>query len=210
VHTFLGLQNRVKTISESDLLVVRDFFDAKTCRALIEEMRHSPASAALTYGKGEGIVDERVRRVRQVSMSSESTRFVIGRLEDHRENLERHFDIKLGACEPPQFLCYRVGDFFVAHQDGNTGLIDLDTDRARRISVTIFLNEQSTDQDGDTYCGGSLVFSDWRTGARREVYGENGMLVAFRSEMTHEVTLVTYGERYAIVSWYRRRPTGSD
>jgi len=36
---------------------------------LIEEMRLAPASPALTYGKGEGIVDERIRRVRQVSMS---------------------------------------------------------------------------------------------------------------------------------------------
>lgn len=191
------------------MLTVTDFFDAKTCRALIEEMRHSPASAALTYGKGQGIVDERVRRVRQVSMPSESTRYVIGRLEEHRENLEHQFDIKLGACEPPQFLCYRVGDFFVAHQDGNTGLIDLETDRTRRISITLFLNEQSIDQHGDTYCGGSLVFSDWRTGARREVSSKTGMLVAFRSETTHEVTLVTYGERYAIVSWYGRRATDS-
>lgn len=170
-------------------------------------MRHSPVSAAPTYGKGEGIVDERVRRVRQVSISSESTRYVVGRLEEHRKNLEHHFEIKLGKCEPPQFLCYRVGDFFVAHQDGNTGLINLETDRTRRISITIFLNEQSIDQHGDTYCGGSLVFSDWRTGARRQVYGKGGMLVAFRSETTHEVTLVTYGERYAIVSWYGRRAT---
>ncbi len=173
-------------------------------------MRHSPVSAALTYGKGEGIVDERDRRVRRVSMSSESTRYVIGRLEDQRENLEHHFDIELGACEPPQFLCYRVGDFFVAHQDGNTGLIDLETDRTRRISVTIFLNEQSNDQQSDAYCGGSLIFSDCRTGARREVSGMTGMLVAFRSETTHEVTPVTYGERYAIVSWFGRRATDGD
>lgn len=168
-------------------------------------MRKAPVSAALTYGKGEGIVDERVRRVRQVSMPSDSACYVTERLEEHRQNLENHFDIKLGACEPPQFLCYRAGDFFVAHQDGNTGLIDLETDRTRRLSITIFLNEQSIDRHGDTYCGGSLVFSDWRTGARREVSGKTGMLVAFRSETTHEVTLVTYGERYAVVSWYGRR-----
>lgn len=201
--------DQVTTKSEFDLFTVRDFFDAGTCRALIEEMRHSPVNAALTYGQGEGVVDERVRRVRQVSMSRASTRYVIGRLEEHREDLEHHFHIELGASEPPQFLCYGVGDFFVAHQDGNTGLIDLETDRTRRISITIFLNEQSIDQRGGTYCGGSLVFSDWRTGARREVSGHAGMSVAFPSETTHEVTLVTYGERYAIVSWYGRRATDS-
>jgi len=29
------------------------------------------------------------------------------------------------------------------------------------------------------------------------------MLVAFRSETTHEVTPVTHGERYSIASWFR-------
>ena len=33
--------------------------------------------------------------------------------------------------------------------------------------------------------------------------GEPGTLVAFRSETTHEVTPVTHGERYSIVSWFR-------
>jgi predicted 2-oxoglutarate/Fe(II)-dependent dioxygenase YbiX len=30
-----------------------------------------------------------------------------------------------------------------------------------------------------------------------------GTLVAFRSETTHEVTIVTHGVRYSIASWYR-------
>ncbi|HXT63327.1 MAG TPA: 2OG-Fe(II) oxygenase [Pyrinomonadaceae bacterium] len=173
---------------------------------MIQEMRHAPVSAALTYGKGEATVDERVRRVRQVSISPASIRYVTGRLEENRESLEHHFGVKLGGCEPPQFLCYRLGDFFVAHQDGNTGLINLESDRTRRISITIFLNAQSIEEHNDNYCGGSLVFSDWRTGTRRELSGEAGMLVAFRSETTHEVTPVTHGERYVIVSWYGRAP----
>jgi SM-20-related protein len=118
--------------------------------------------------------------------------------------IARHFDLNLKNFEEPQFLSYRVGDFFVAHQDGNTGLIQLETDRTRRVSVSIFLNDQSAAQAPDTFCGGSLAFSDWRSGKRREVRGEAGMLVAFRSELTHEVTPVTQGERLAIVSWYRK------
>ena len=120
----------------------------------------------------------------------------------------------------PQFDLHIVIDFFDAnkcrksltHQDGNTGLINLDTDRTRRISITLFLNNQSAEQQSDTYDGGSLVFSDWRTGSRHEVSGEAGTLVAFRSETTHEVTPVTCGERYAIVSWYGQygRPDESE
>ena len=75
----------------------------------------------------------------------------------------------------------------MAHQDGNTGLVNLESDRTRKISVTIFLNNQSPISQPDCYEGGSLLFSDWRTGVRQEVVGEAGMLVAFRSETTHEV-----------------------
>lgn len=177
---------------------------------IMDDMRCSPGSAASTYGKGEATVDERVRRTCRHSPSAETVRYVICRLEEHRPIMERHFAVELGDCEEPQFLCYRVGDFFVAHQDGNTGLINLESDRMRLVSVSIFLNQQSAKQQNDSYRGGSLVFSDWRTGARREAVGDAGMLVAFRSEITHEVTPVTQGERYAIVSWYRRRVCKGD
>jgi predicted 2-oxoglutarate/Fe(II)-dependent dioxygenase YbiX len=95
-----------------------------------------------------------------------------------------------------------VGDFFVAHQDGNTGLLRLDSDQSRRISVSIFLNRESEVPETESYCGGSLVFHDWRNRKQYRLIAEAGTLVAFRSETTHEVIAVTSGERYSIVSWY--------
>jgi len=196
------VQDQTITTPQFDLLIIKDFFDGEACRDVVDEMRRSTAGAALTYGKGEGAVDERIRRARRVSPSAETVAYVTRRLEEQRQNLEGHFGVALSGYEEAQFLCYRVGDFFVAHQDGNTGLVNLDTDRTRKVSVTIFLNNQSAEWQSDTYDGGSLVFSDWRTGSRHEVSGEAGTLVAFRSETTHEVTPVTHGDRYAIVSWY--------
>ena len=196
------MHDQPRATPKFDLHIVKDFFDANTCREVVNDMRRSPAGAALTYGKGEPAVDERIRRANRVSPSSETVAYVTRRLEEQRQDLVSHFGLALSGCEPPQFLCYRVGDFFVAHQDGNTGLVNLDTDRTRRISITLFLNNQSAERQSDAYDGGSLVFSDWRTGSRQEVVGEPGTLLAFRSETTHEVTPVTHGERYAIVSWY--------
>ena len=125
-------------------------------------------------------------------------------LECKRE-VEEHFAVTLRDCEEPQFLSYRVGDFFVAHQDGNTGMMRL-AQEDRRVSVVIFLSRQSTVPEDGAYCGGSLVFHDWRPGPRREedlsLAGEVGTLVAFKSETTHEVTPVTHGERFSIASWY--------
>ena len=186
-----------------DLYLVRNFFDADTCRELIAAMQSSPARPAVTYGQGSaGEINDRVRKVTRVQPSTETVTRVSQRLMDHREKVAEHFGTNLKSCEEPQFLCYRTGDFFVAHQDGNTGLVSLDTDKSRQVSVSIFLHRQSETADSDSYGGGSLVFSDWRSNKRFELAGEPGMLVAFRSEITHEVTPVTYGERYAIVSWF--------
>jgi SM-20-related protein len=189
--------------SPFDLLLVASFLNPEICRELIAEMCRSPATPAITYGQGgPGLVNERVRKVERLQPSRETVEYVTRRLMDYGEQVGGHFGIGLSGCEEPQFLRYRVGDFFVAHQDGNTGLMQLDTDRSRRISVSIFLNHQSEEPETDSYCGGSLVFSDWRAGREFRLDGKTGTLVAFRSETTHEVIPVTYGERYAIVSWY--------
>ena len=186
-----------------DLQLIRGFFDAETCQEILTEMRSSSASPAVTYGQSqEGSVNEGVRKVLRVMPSHSIVERVTRRLMECCEEFSKRFDVELSECEDPQFLRYRVGDFFVAHQDGNTGLLQLDTE-ARRVSVSIFLNRQSQEQETDAYCGGSLVFHDWRNRKEFSLVADAGTLVAFRSETTHEVIPVTSGERYSIVSWYR-------
>jgi SM-20-related protein len=189
-----------------DLYTVREFFDAETCRGIIDEMRRSPVRPAVVYGQGgSGSVDERVRKVARLAPAPETVELVTRRLLECRGEVGEHFGISLGGCEEPQFLRYLVGDFFVAHQDGNTGLLLSERERRRKVSVVVFLNRQSEAPEAEAYCGGSLVFSDWRGGRGRSEFrfhGEAGTLVAFRAETTHEVIPVTHGERHSIVSWY--------
>jgi SM-20-related protein len=123
---------------------------------------------------------------------------------NRKTEIEAHFDVALSSCEAPQFLRYETGDFFVPHQDGNTPLVH-DHSRFRRISVVIFLSTPSAEPMRETYGGGSLVFhGSYATPSPTvSVNPEPGTLIAFRSETTHEVTPVTHGERYTIVSWFR-------
>lgn len=81
-------------------------------------------------------------------------------------------------------------------------MLRLETE-SRRVSVSIFLNDQAEAPESNAYCGGSLVFSDWRKNVEYRLEGEAGKMVAFRSEITHEVVPIIHGERYSIVSWYR-------
>jgi SM-20-related protein len=188
-----------------DLYSVRNFFDRKTCQALITEMCGAPMCAATVYGQGEaGSVDGRVRKAARLMPSPDTVHLVVQRLLEVRTQVGKHFELSLHGCEEPQFLRYREGDFFVAHQDGNTGMIRSARDQSRKVSIVIFLNQQTQVAEREGYCGGSLVFSDWRQPVRKDlsIAGEAGMMVTFRSETTHEVVPVTHGERYSIVSWY--------
>ena len=191
-------------MNDFELLSIKNFFDANTCGELITEMRRLPSTAALTYAADEiGSVDNRTRKVARVEPSPHTVGFVMDRLIQHRQEIGDYFGVELNDCENPQFLRYRVGDFFVAHQDGNTGMVRLQSDQLRRVSASIFLNDQSEQPEPDKYCGGSLVFHDCRNARSRSIAGESGTLLAFRSETTHEVVPVTFGERYSIVAWYR-------
>ena len=184
-----------------DLFVVPQFFQPRLCETIVAELKSSESSAATVYGRTtSGSVDQQVRRTLRVKPSDETVELVTRRLWECREAVEKHFAVMLGECEEPQFLRYREGDFFVAHQDGNTGLLRLDTEQ-RLISTVIFLSRESAVAEPDAYCGGALVFTDLQN--TFHMRGEPGTLVAFRSETTHEVTPVTHGERYSIASWYR-------
>ena len=184
-----------------DLFVVPQFFERQLCDAIADELRAAAGGAATVYtSASSGAIDEMVRRTVRVKPSQKTADLIIQKLLACKDAVERHFDVTLNECEEPQFLRYRVGDFFVAHQDGNTGLMLLDSEK-RRISTVIFLSRESESPEPDAYCGGSLVFSNLRNSFR--MTAEPGTLVAFRSETTHEVTPVTHGERYSIASWYR-------
>lgn len=189
-----------------DFLVLPNFFDEQKSAEIVAELRAAPGAQATVYGQSvSGSVDERVRKAVRQTPSLETVEYVQQRLLECKREVEDHFSVSLSECEEPQFLHYRVGDFFVAHQDGNTGMMRMDSE-ARRVSVVIFLNEQSDVFKEGSYCGGSLVFHDWRGGRGSGELPQAripGTFVAFRSENTHEVTPVMDGERFTIVGWYR-------
>jgi SM-20-related protein len=172
---------------------------------IVAELRAVQGRASVVYGSSRaGVVDETSRKSLRLGPAPETVERIVARLRACMDQAAAHFAVRLSECEDPQFLRYQKGDFFVAHQDGNTGLLRLDTER-RLVSTVIFLSRETDapEAGAEVYCGGSLVFTDLRDGAKFRLRGEPGTLIAFRSETTHEVTPVTHGERYSIVSWYR-------
>lgn len=186
-----------------DLFVERGFLDPAALADVFAAVRASGGSPATVYGRVEsGSVDERVRRTTRVSPPAEVEELVRRLLHVRMRAAGEHFGLTLRQTEEPQFLRYAEGDYFVAHQDGNTGMLRSERED-RKVSAVIFLNSQTENPGPDTYRGGSLVFHPRGTSERLSFAGEAGTLVLFRAETTHEVEPVTRGERFTIVSWYR-------
>jgi SM-20-related protein len=185
-------------------LLLERFFSEPVRTEVLDEIRRSPASPAAVYGGAHPGVDARVRSAQLIAVPEHVRDLVRRRLLEMMSAIGDHFGVMLQTCEEPQFLRYQAGDFFVAHQDGNTPLIR-DDSRHRRVSAVVFLNPSSVDPIEGAYGGGSLVLHGRRPNweQRYVVPPTVGSLVAFRAEATHEVTPVTHGVRYTIAAFYR-------
>jgi SM-20-related protein len=188
------------------LFVQENFLAPEFCSELRTQISQGKSKAAVIFGeKPEAVLEETVRKVSTVdvdrSLESKAREQLLGVMPA----IENHFKVSLDDCQGPDFLKYNVGAFYLAHKDGNpSGPLKI---AKRRVSAVIFLNAQSKEPQKDTYCGGSLTFYGLMDGPEWEnlpfsLEAETGLLVAFRSDVVHEVQPVTSGERFTVVSWY--------
>jgi SM-20-related protein len=190
-----------------NLFLLRNFLDAESCAQLRTELLQSPTTQAPVYIQGtEGTIHEEVRKTTSLHPSAETIAQLHARLVQQKSALEQHFGETLHDCEPPQFLRYVEGDFFVKHQDGNTRQLDFDHLRVRRISIVVFLNDFSDEPKPDCYSGGLLNFYDSTNNDDPKTFGlggETGLMVAFTADTLHEVVPVTSGERFTLITWFK-------
>jgi SM-20-related protein len=187
--------------------VIKGFLDEGTCAGLRKEIRtNSQVPANIGSARGY-IVDEQIRKSKYAEVSERSELYVKSHLLSLKEPLERHFDLALSGCQDPSFLVYREGDYFRPHVDNSQNLEYPEAIRERRVAVIVFLNGESTNPKPDSYCGGGLIIHGAIEGFGNRSYafpliGESGLLIAFRTDVVHEVAAVTSGERYSMVSWF--------
>jgi SM-20-related protein len=187
-----------------DTFEVKSFLSLAECAALRAALRQAAGSQATVLSRDpSGEVKPLVRRSTRMSVPACTAEQITARLMQQTDALKQCFGRALSSCEPPQFLRYLPGDFFVAHQDGNTPLIH-DDSRFRKVSAVIFLSAFSQASAPDSYGGGALVLHGPYSGPdlRVALTPVPGTLICFRAETTHEVLPVTHGQRFTVVSWY--------
>ncbi len=168
--------------------------------------RQDEHPASIGHGETDRI-DKSIRNVSYVNISKVTRLRIDERLSNLKRELESHFKVTLNGHEKPQYLIYRSGCFYTPHRDVYVEDCVSAEVPQRLISIVIFLNNESETEFDGHYIGGRLTFyglmreSPWDK-CGLPMTGEEGLLVAFRSDIIHEVTSVIHGVRYTIVTWY--------
>ena len=190
------------------LLGVQGFLSPEECKHLRDEIERATISPATVREEGgEYGVDEGYRKTRWAEVSPEASGMLVDRMTKLLPEVSERFEVEVTGVQNPQFLKYQEGDFFRRHSDNHHGENAAEFARQRQVSAVVFLNEESSEPAADTYEGGALtlygLMDDGQGGSiGLPVKGEAGSLIAFPSEMLHEVTAVSRGERYTVVTWF--------
>jgi predicted 2-oxoglutarate/Fe(II)-dependent dioxygenase YbiX len=171
------------------VFVASGFCSQRACVRIRAEMDRGAASRAQIYADGY-CVEEDVRRAFDVDVDETVVNDVQRALDTIRAQVAQFFGTPLSGEEGPGFVRYACGGFYRVHCDIAPGCEEF----PRRISVVVFLTSAGVDFEG-----GTLRLHGRRT---REIAPRAGMLVAFPSDVPHEVLPVTAGVRDTIVDWF--------
>jgi SM-20-related protein len=172
------------------IFVRPEFYLASDCTRLRAAMDSGAASRAEIYADGYR-VDEDARRAFEVAVADDVIDDVQRALERIRPEVSRFFGIGLSDEEGPGFLRYPIGGFYGRHRDVSP---EWGERFPRRISVVVFLTTAGEHGEGGllrVYLPGSCDIAPCA-----------GTLVAFPSDVPHEVRPVTAGVRDVIVDWF--------
>lgn len=182
-----------------------EFLDPEISGHLLDQMKSTVALPAKVDLNGQIHIDSDRRRALSPELSSDSRDELVERLRELAPTLCSHFETSLGEVERPEALIYGPGDFFCFHRDEELG----PPDRRRRIlSAIVFLNDWTPQSDSAQGFGGG-IFKLYPEARGRRTRGpcvpipsKAGKLIVFPSEMYHEVSAVTHGNRYALVAHF--------
>jgi SM-20-related protein len=188
------------------LFVADAFLSRAVCTELCDEMRRGRLKPGkIVLPTGEDITNESVRRTLRAKVEADTERLIQERLQALQPRLERHFGVSLAGSERPEFLIYNKRGFYGPHTDATRE--SHASIQCRRVSIVVFLNQESVQPAENCYVGGKLTFHrifnepQWANCAF-SLDSHPGLLVAFRSDLLHEVKPVTFGQRFTLVSWF--------
>lgn len=201
--------SKAEFFSKLGVYVSKGFLKPEMCKEIRDEMISSESSTSRVYKDGSSTVDTKERSSKEARVSQKTESYIKDLLTNKQIELENHFSTKLTGHQPPQFLIYRPGTYFSAHQDSDPNADDPMEIYERRVTSIIFLNSpQDENCSQDCFSGGSLIFYGLLDDPECNKFGfplevEEGLLIAFKPDLYHEVTEVTKNNRFCVVTWFK-------
>ena len=187
------------------LFVEDRFLAPHACARMKQQIGASPGKKGAVVDNNGETEAESERRVLCARVDAATMEAVTELFRQLQPRLQEHFQLTLSGFETPVFLRYGEGAYYKTHLDVTPGMpADY---LKRRISAVMFLNSAGEKTDGECYGGGALAFYGLMKGAQWEKCGfaldaNAGLIVAFPSDIPHEVQPVTFGERFTVVTWF--------
>jgi predicted 2-oxoglutarate/Fe(II)-dependent dioxygenase YbiX len=202
----------VRSFAALGLFVREAFLSPAECRDFAADMLTGAGEPATVSGdSSSGTVAGDVRRAWEVDMPRDRQTLVERRLHALLPELESHFSVALATADAPSFVRYPQGAFYRAHRDRRQ-TPDASGAERRAVSIVIFVNGPQGELG---FSGGQLRFYGLLGDGPLAAVGIDaepaaGTLVAFDSNLEHEVTTVERGTRLTIVTWYLERGTKNE
>lgn len=202
----------VEQFVDLGLFVKEDFLERELLNLITSEISYGESKPTFVItsdsdSKTKAQLRTTMRQTEEIKLSSKTKSLVEKRLTVLKPQLENYFELDLNKDQGLLFYRYKQGNFFTYHRDNSDNPDAPDILKQRRVSVIIFLNEMNDEPSLKGYSGGDLVFYGLFEDPIWQSYGfhfpsKPGMLVAFRSDVYHEVKPVISGERYTAVDWF--------
>jgi predicted 2-oxoglutarate/Fe(II)-dependent dioxygenase YbiX len=187
-----------------------EFLSPEFCQKLHGEMEVLSAVPGTIWNPdgGEKLSEEAKKRKEYPNISDASVSEVNRKLGELMPEISERFEQPLTGVQPVKFTRYDTGDYYRIHTDITNDPNAPELLKERKVSVIVFLSQESETPDEGDYCGGNLTFygllgeQGWNS-VGLPLESEQGLLIAFRPDIPHEVTVVTHGTRYTITTWYK-------
>lgn len=190
------------------IYVDEHFLSPELCLKMLSTLSLCECSQAPVKKGGTNYINKKTRKTLLLNPPESCHEIISQKHSLLQPKLERFFDINIMGQETSQYLRYRSGDYFIPHADESSAHASSNS-YLRKISIICYLNTQVEDiastignfQEGELVLYGLLDDQKSKTSGF-PISATAGLLIAFKSDLLHEVCPITAGERYSIVSWF--------
>ena len=184
------------------IFITERAMDEATCRRVRSAMDAGVPEPTEVLEEGMAVRED-ARQASHIEVPQAILDLVEGCLDAQRDAIGAFFRRRIRSREGVSLLRYEPGGFYGPHVD--RAVVSTWPEAAERaVTVVLFLDSSRDRAPDGAFSGGLLRLFPVGPGAVPvEIAAVQGTLVAFPSDMVHEVTPVMSGRRDTAVDWFR-------